>query len=185
MDRIATLGNVIGTNDALGGAAQATPSLSRRDFFSEIVGCLRERVPPELSHFRHSANPLLLKISYGNERIHFEVWPDNARRHVEIGLHFEDGPVSTAAYLAFFDARIVEIKHRLGAGVELERWTVSWGHLFETVPLEPLDLAFARAIADRLAEQVIFLQPMVSEAAIPPEIRDPAASRGRWSRRRG
>jgi hypothetical protein len=184
MYRITTLASVIGTNDARGGARRAASSLSRRDFFAEIVVSLRERVPPELGQFQHSANPLLLKVSYGNERIHFEVWPDNARGRIEIGLHFEDGPASTAAYLAFFDARIVEIKHRLGAGIELERWTVSWGHLFETVPLEPLEPAFARAIADRLAAQVMVLQPMVEEAAVPPEIRDRAPSWGRWSRRR-
>ena len=75
---------------------------------------------------------MLLKVHYGNERIHFEVWADGNRGFLEIGLHFEDGPASTAAYLAFFDARIVEIKHLLGAEVELERWTASWGHLFES-----------------------------------------------------
>ena len=48
-----------------------------------------------------------------------------------------------AAYLAFFDARILEIKHVLGAQCELERWTTSWGHLFESLPLPRLDRDFA------------------------------------------
>ena len=115
---------------------------------------------------------MLLKIDYGNDRVHFEVWVDPLRDRIEIGLHFEDGPLSTAAYLAFFDARIVEIKHQLGAYVELERWTPSWGHMFESVPLAPLDAALAESAARRLAAQIALLQPMVEEAAIPVGQRD-------------
>jgi hypothetical protein len=89
-------------------------SLNRRDFFAAVVADARANLPPELARFRHRANPMLLKLDYGNDRIHFEVWPDGARGRVEIGLHFEDGPASTMAYLAFFDQRIVEIKHLLG-----------------------------------------------------------------------
>jgi hypothetical protein len=159
-------------------------SLNRREFFETVVVQVRAALPAELATFRHRAQSWLLKIDFGHERIHFEVWPDSLRGHVEIGLHFEDGPVSTAAYLAYFDARIVEIKHQLGQHVELERWTLSWGHLFETMPLERLDQRFARSVSERLAAQIALLQPMVAEAAIPPERHEPrAASGGRWSRR--
>jgi hypothetical protein len=166
-------------------AARGSALLNRRDFFAAIVVRVREKLPAELSGFRHRARSMLLKIDFGNERIHFEVWPDSMRGHVEIGLHFEDGPASTVAYLAFFDSRIVEIKHQLGGHIELERWTVSWGHLFETVPLQRLDRPFAIAVADRLAAQIALLQPMVEEAAVPPERRDEEATkRGRWTRKR-
>jgi hypothetical protein len=109
----------------------------------------------------------LIKLDYGNDRVHFEVWIDGARNRIEIGLHFEDGPASTAAYLAYFDARIVEIKHRLGWAIELERWTLNWGHLFESMPLAPLERLLAAHVASRLARQIALLQPMVAEAAIP------------------
>src|SRR5687767_5718313 len=104
-------------------ASHRASSLNRRDFFAAVVAGVRQALPPELADFHHRANSMLLKIDYGNERIHYEVWTDGMRGRVEIGLHFEDGPLSTAAYLAFFDARIIEIKHRLGSHVELERWT--------------------------------------------------------------
>jgi hypothetical protein len=88
------------------------------------------------------------------------------------------------AYLAFFDQRIVEIKHLLGPQIELERWTTSWGHLFESEQLGRLDRGFAETVARRLAAQIATLQPMVEEAAIPPAQRDDVASgRGRWRRR--
>jgi hypothetical protein len=158
----------------------APGAMTRRRFFDDVVGQLRPDLAAELGGFRYSANSWLLKVYFGNERIHYEVWPDSQRGHVEVGLHFEDGPASTAAYLAYFDARIVEIKHSLGTRVELERWTVSWGHLFETVPLVPLDRPFARQIAGLLAAQISLLQPMIEEAAIPAERRE---QRSDWRER--
>jgi len=166
------------------GQRQRAKSLNRNEFFAAIIVHLRRRIPNHLYEFRHRANPMLLKIDYGHERIHFEVWPDAMRRQIEIGLHFEDGPESTAAYLAYFDARIVEIKHQLGPRIELERWTASWGHIFELADLEPLNHDFARAVTDRLIAQMTVLQPMVEEAAVPPEVRaDAATGRGKWARR--
>jgi hypothetical protein len=174
----------LSAGEAIAFSGQRAPSLKRRDFFSLITEQVRGSLPPELAGFRHRANTMLLKIDYGNERVHYEVWTDGARSRVEIGLHFEDGPASTAAYLAFFDARIVEIKHHLGPQVELERWTLSWGHLFESEALGLLDRRFARRVAERLAAQIALLQPMVEEAAIPPEQRDHQPStRGRWRRK--
>jgi hypothetical protein len=159
-------------------------SLNRRDFFAAIVADARSHLPPELTRFRHRANPMLLKLDYGNDRVHYEVWTDGARGRIEIGLHFEDGPASTMAYLAFFDQRIVEIKHLLGPQIELERWTISWGHLFESERLGRLDRQFAESVARRLAAQIAILQPMVEEAAIAPAQRDTTPSdRGRWRRR--
>ena len=165
---------------------RAAAGLNRRDFFAAVVAEVRHALPAELAEFRHRANPMLLKIDYGNERVHYEVWTDGARGRVEIGLHFEDGPASTLAYLAYFDSRIVEIKHALGPEIELERWTASWGHLFESAPLGCLDRAFARSIAARLAAQIALLQPMVAEAAIPAAHHEPQpSSRQRWRRKTG
>jgi hypothetical protein len=159
-------------------------NLNRRDFFAAIVADAQANLPPELARFRQRVNPMLLKLDYGNDRIHYEVWPDGARGRVEIGLHFEDGPASTMAYLAFFGQRIVEIKHHLGPQIELERWTTSWGHLFESEQLGRLDRRFAEAVARRLTAQIAILQPMVEEAAIPPAQRDVTpGERGRWRRR--
>ncbi len=169
---------------AAGGSINRPSSLNRRDFFALIVADARATLPPELARFRHRANSMLLKLDYGNDRIHYEVWADGARGRVEIGLHFEDGPASTLAYLSFFDQRIVEIKHLLGPQIELERWTTSWGHLFESEQLGRLDRRFAEMVARRLAAQISILQPMVEEAAIPPAQRDvTTGDRGPWRRR--
>lgn len=190
---------MIGTNDATrrrttslapamssraGQGGRPPPGLARRDFFAAVAAGVRQRVAPELAGFRHRANTMLLKIDYGNERVHYEVWTDGGRDRLEIGLHFEDGPASTAAYLAFFDAHIVEIKHQLGPDIELERWTASWGHLFESSPLPRLDHALAERVAERLAAQIVVLQPLVEEAAVPPGRHEPDSEpRRRWRQR--
>jgi hypothetical protein len=141
-------------------------TLTRRDFFSELVAAVTPvcaaRDERELSA-RQTMN--LLKLHYGaNYRVHYEVWISAEKGHVELGLHFEDGPASTERLLRHFDACILELKHELGPTVELERWTQSWGHLFELHPLEPLSVAFAARLAERVARFIDVLQPLLDEA---------------------
>jgi hypothetical protein len=172
-------------NDALasGNRVKPTVALTRRAFFDRVVAGVRSDVTPALSGFQARAYGHLLKIHYDNERVHYEVWPDSHRGTIEVGLHFEDGPVSTAAYLHYFDARIVELKHRLGAEVELERWTASWGHVYYLLPLSPLDGAKARQTATLLADLIDVLQPLVQDAAVPRERVDEPFERRRFHRR--
>jgi hypothetical protein len=155
--------------------------LTRRDFYDEVVEHLRPKLPAERRAFGHRANPMLLKIDFGNPRVHYEVWCDSEHQLLGLGLHFEDGPVSTAAYLTFFDGLIVELKHQLGTTIELERWTASWGHIYEHWPLDTLTVGLAERVAARLAELIVGLQPHVETAAIPPErSAESVERRGPW-----
>ena len=169
--------------------ATAGGGLRRRDFFAEVVERLRRHLPEHLAGFRHRATMSQVKIDYGNERVHYEVWTDGQRQQLEVGLHFEDGPISTAAYLTYFDAHIVELKHELGPQLELERWTPSWGHLYELSPLAKLDDAAAERVARRLAALIVALQPLVEAAAVPPEraalLAEPRGPWRSWRRGRG
>ncbi len=144
---------------------------TRSAFFEDIVRLLRAELPDELKQFQLRNHGYLIKLSYGNERVHFEVWVDSIRSQIEIGLDFEDGAESTAAYLAFFDRRIVEIKEQTGPSLELERWTKTWGHFVEVHPIEPFDRDTARLIGGRMVVIVSVLQPLVEEAAVPPGAR--------------
>lgn len=144
-------------------------TLTRQDFFAAVIAGLSDNVPEAYRDFTHRSNPLLLKIDYGNPRVHYEVWCDAEKDILGVGLHFEDGPLSTDAYLAYFDRHILEIKHILGTGVELERWTASWGHLYEHCELRPLTAEIAAEVSVRLAQLIGVLQPLVESAGIPPE----------------
>ncbi len=160
-----------------------TPSYNRSAFFADVVRYLRTELPPDLRGFQHRQTPFLMKLYYQNERVHFEVWVDSARQQIEIGLDFEDGAESTAAYLAFFDERIVEIKAQTGPTVELERWTKTWGHFVEVYPIDPLTRDRALMIADRMVTFMSVLQPLIDEANVAAADRT-APSRPYWTRRR-
>jgi hypothetical protein len=157
---------------------------TRAAFFDDVVRHLRAELPPELSQFHIRTYSYLIKLYYGNERVHFEVWVDSIRSQIEIGLDFEDGADSTAAYLAFFDQRIVEIKERTGPTLELERWTKTWGHFVEVYPIEPFGRETARMIGERMVVFMSTLQPMIEEAGIPAGNHTTSGG-GFWRRRRG
>lgn len=163
--------------------ASAPSAMSRRAYFDRVVAGVRGDLASELREFQARSYGHLLKIHYENERVHYEVWPDSQRGTIEIGLHFEDGPVSTAAYLRYFDARIVELKHVLGAEVELERWTVSWGHIYYLIPLLPLNGAKATESAQLLAKLIMVLEPLVRAAGVSRERVDLPTERRRFQRR--
>ncbi len=142
------------------------PTYNRAAFFEDITRFLRVELPLELRDFQLRQTPFLMKLYYQNERVHFEVWVDSVRQQIEIGLDFEDGADSTAAYLAFFDERIVEIKEKTGPELELERWTKTWGHFVEVYPIDPLTRERALMVAERMATIMSVLQPMIEEANV-------------------
>jgi len=135
---------------------------ARHGFFQRVIDGARKSLPGELTHFHAKPGFDMVKIWYDNERIHYEAAIDLHREHIEIGLHFEDGPVSTAIYLRAFDQDIVAIKHELGAAVEL-------GRVFELTPLTVLDAKTGEWAAHRLSAFIAELQPLVEETYAPAE----------------
>lgn len=142
---------------------------TRDDFFARVTTQLKRSVPVELNDFTARPMFIQMKIAYANERVHYEVGIDLHLPALEIALHFEDGPASTLRYLAFFDQRIVELKEQLGHQIEIERWTASWGRIYELWPLDTLDRGVADRVAARLAEYISTLQPLLDASGIHPE----------------
>lgn len=142
---------------------------SRNGFFQRVVNGARRGLPAELAQFHTKPGFDLVKLWYDNERIHYEAAIDLHREHIEIALHFEDGPISTGIYLRAFDQEIVQIKHELGHAIELERWTQSWGRIYELSPLTTLDAAVGEQTAQRMIEFITELQPIVNRTYAPPE----------------
>lgn len=162
--------------------------LKRREFFRLVRDETLSQLPPEMGEPHTRATLNLLKVHYQpNYRVHYEVMISAQNSVLEIGLHFEDGPESSTRLLEHFDRHILEIKHELGEQVELERWTKSWGHLFEVHELEPLTSSYGRQVAARLSRYIHTLEPML-EAAYEEGLvsREPRPSTGgrRFGRRR-
>lgn len=162
--------------------------MKRRPFFNAVRETLVQQLPVGLQEPTARQSMTNLKLRYGpNYRVHYEVMISSETGNVELGLHFEHDQKSTGRLLEHFDRYIHEIKDELGQQCELERWTRSWGHIFEVHQLQPLTPDFADLLARRLAIYVIALQPILEEAfedgLVP---RQPRPGRGgRWRRRRG
>ena len=142
------------------------PVAARKAFFAGIVQELRASLPAEYAGFRHRGDFNLMKVWFEHYRVHYEVVVDQQIDMIELGLHFEDGPASTLAFLSVLDARILEIKDHLGPEMELERWTQSWGRLYELRALQTLDGPTTSSCGKRLAELIILVQPMIDSANI-------------------
>jgi hypothetical protein len=139
---------------------------ARKAFFHGIVDLLHRDLPVGLRGFHHRGDFNLMKVWFDHYRIHYEVVIDQQIGKIEIGLHFEDGPVSSLAYLALLDRRILEIKDRFGPGLELERWTQSWARIYELRQLTHVDGRVTEDCGARLAELITYLQPIVASAEI-------------------
>jgi hypothetical protein len=139
-------------------------AITRREFFAAVRDRVHERLPVELRDFRLQTGHGQMKLSYRNHKLHYEVWTNGRDQHIEIGLHFENGPESTERLIHFFDQHILEIKHELGPEVELERWTNSWGRIFRLLPYQPLTESLAIDVGDQLRDMIVLLQPLLDEA---------------------
>jgi hypothetical protein len=116
--------------------------------------------------FTHSGSFNLMKVWYDYQRIHFEVVLDQQINRIEVGLHFEDGPASSLAYIDVLDRRILELKETLGYQTELERWTQSWARMYELHPLTELTDAVTENMACRLDLYIRTLWPIVNTAGV-------------------
>jgi hypothetical protein len=139
-------------------------SITRREFFAAVRDRLQVRLPSGLQNIHFQASHRQMKLYYRNHKLHYEIWTNGRDQHIEIGLHFENGPESTEALIRFFDQHILEIKHELGPEIDLERWTNSWGRIFQLLPYQPLTEPLAEEVGDRLRDMIVVLQPLLDEA---------------------
>jgi hypothetical protein len=135
-----------------------------QQFQISLVEKTRRALPRNLKDFEPRSFFTLVKLSYPNPRIHYEVWVRGKEHLIEIGLHFEADKATNDALLAYFDARALEIHAELGPRVEIERWTNSWSRIHEVLPYEALNVPLVDTIAKKLARMIVVLQPMVEQA---------------------
>jgi hypothetical protein len=143
------------------------PVRAKSDFFEAIEMELRSCLPENLRHFQVRQFRGNFQVFFENSRIHYEVWVDTRRNHLELGLHLESDPVTTAHLLRCLDKQIVAIKHELGTEAELERWTNTWGRLVEFQPISPRTHERGREIGKRLSIYISTLEPVLSKCTQP------------------
>jgi hypothetical protein len=103
------------------------------------------------------------QVYYWQPRVHYEVWPQQNRGLVEIGLHFEGPQDENYRWAERLAEHVLEVQSVLGPSVELEEWTTSWVRLHQTLAMTELDPELADITADKLAESIAVLQPILEE----------------------
>ena len=135
--------------------------MKTQEFLREIPELVRTQLPVDLQDF-HTVGPMgsLMKVHYGTPAVHYEVWLHRRRKAVELGLHFESDAATNSRYLKGLQARMDEIRERLGVSVKAERWDRSWTRVHESLPLEPLEEEFLMEVSARLTGMISLLEPM-------------------------
>ncbi len=134
-----------------------------QQFQVSLVDQTRKQLPRPHRKFDARSFFSLVKLHYGNPKLHYEVWVRGTEKLVEIGLHFESDKVTNDALREYFAARAVEIKAELGPRVEIEQWTNSWSRVHEVIPYTSLDATLVEVLAKKLARMISVLQPMLKD----------------------
>ncbi len=132
-------------------------------FQVSLVDKTRKQLPRSLRAFDARSFFSIVKLSYKQPRIHYEVWVRGKERLIEIGLHFEADKSTNDALRAFFDGRAPRVYAELGPRIEIEQWTNSWSRVHQVVPYNELDDELVDQLAEILARMMAVLQPMLDE----------------------
>lgn len=132
-----------------------------QQFQVSLVDSTRKQLPKALRQFDARSFFSIVKLSYQNPKLHYEVWVRGQERLIEVGLHFEADKQMNDELLAYFAGRGVEIHAVLGPRVEIEQWTQSWSRVHEVVPYDSLNADLVDQLSVKLAKMITVLQPML------------------------
>lgn len=142
---------------------------SRKAFLDGISRQVATVLPDGLQVLHAHNYGRMLQLYYDDPALHFEVWPVDKTRRLEVGLHFEGSRATNERLYQELAAQIFEIKSELGHLVEVERWDHGWSRVHETLPLQPFDEGFQRDVTERLARYIAVLWPMVQQVLPQPD----------------
>jgi hypothetical protein len=132
-----------------------------QQFQVSLVDKTRKRLPRTLRDFDVRSFFTIVKISYEQPRIHYEVWVRGKERLIEVGLHFEADKALNDRLYDYFNEHSLEVHAELGPRIEIEHWTNSWSRVHEVVPYESLDVPLVDTLSEKLAGMIAVLQPML------------------------
>ena len=132
-----------------------------QEFQITLVEKTRKRLPRALRAFEPRSFFSIVKLSYRNPKLHYEVWVRGQERLIEVGLHFEADKRTNDALLDYFNSRALEVHDELGPHIEIEQWTNSWSRVHQVVPYDSLDSELVDNLSVKLAKMITVLQPML------------------------
>jgi hypothetical protein len=124
---------------------------------------VRAGLPPALHGVRYRVRSSQAQWYFDDPRLHFEAWWHANSGRLELGLHLEAGPRLNERIGRALSRQLLELKARLGQGLDLEPWDKGWVRLYETYPVEVFDAERTRVTAARLAELITVLWPVCAK----------------------
>jgi len=137
--------------------------MKSNEFMAALPEAVQTHLALELILRRGRLWPWGVQLYDDDPRFHYEVARVTPRLgdRLELGLHFESRtPDDNRMLLDGFQARLLEVKHELGEGIEAELWDRGWTKVYETLPLAPYGPAYLDSVARRLAEVARVLHPI-------------------------
>ena len=135
-----------------------------REFLGEAVELVRMQLPPELRDVQVIGPAAsLVKLHYGDPKVHYEVWVRRRAASVEVGLHFEGPAETNSMFLEQLAGPYSDALVSLGPEVEPEQWTASWTRVHQELPLTTLDEDMLMVVSGRLSQMVRVLEPLVRQ----------------------
>lgn len=140
-------------------------TLSQNRFLKTLPELVIARLPEPLQGIQvRQPFSWLIQFHFGEPWLHYEVSSARYRSGWELGFHCESKDRDLNRFLlGGFRRHLFEIKDTLGEQVEAEMWDRGWTKIYEVYPEEALTRAYQQAVADRLAEFISCLQPIVAQ----------------------
>ncbi|MGH2378628.1 MAG: hypothetical protein ACRDGT_09135 [Candidatus Limnocylindria bacterium] len=155
--------------------------MDARALLNGVPRAVRSLVGSDLRACTASTGFGLIKLHYGNQKLHYEANHQARSRTIEIGLHFEADAFTNTRLLGAFRIHQKRI-HRELPGARLEEWDKGWARIWEPIPYEELDAALQRDVAARIARYISVLEPILREE-LPADVAWTLPSRAASARR--
>jgi hypothetical protein len=147
--------------------------MNTREFLWQASELVRLQTPPPYRGFRTlGPTASLIKLHFGNPRIHYEIWLQRRHKLIEVGLHFEDQAPVNKHYLSQLAGHAPAIRDALGPAVEAEQWTDSWTRVHQSVIMTALDEDLLLEVSDTASRMIGVLEHIVG-AIRPPTLTQP------------
>jgi hypothetical protein len=163
------------------------PAMRTAEFMLLVEASVLSRLPEQLkAGLTSRIRSVWLQMHYHTPKVHYEVWLTRKTGRIEIGLHFEGTREFSYHWAELMAQHAPEIFGRLGPDVEIEEWTQSWTRIHQSLPYDPLSEVLAGEVAQRLAQMITVLQPIVEaeQDNLPAELDQAPKPAGRRPKRR-
>ena len=136
--------------------------MKTKEFLTEAAELVRAQLPQSLGAPAVS-RPVgsLVKLHYGDPKVHYEMWVRKRMGILETGLHFEGAAEENSRCLEAMRTEYADLISSLGPEVRAEEWDKGWTRVHHTFAFDSLDEDLLIIVAGSVSHMVRVLEPAV------------------------